>query len=471
MAEQIAVDVVVAKARSTKPATATPKYPGVPVTCNGNQLVAQYVETRITEGGIFYPITPSTEGGEIYQGSYAQGELNVWGQQKIAVETEGEHSAQGGATAFAVSGKRAVNFTSGQGIVYAMEQYYHAPGKFSTMVLEVGARALTKHALNVHCGHDDFYGAMDTGWIMLMARDGQQAADQAIILRRVTELSLNPGMNIQDGMLTTHSERVYLAPEAELLREFLGAADDIIECPTPAQRELFGPARRRVPEMMDLKNPVLLGPVQNQEHHMNGVVARRNNFNEPILGFLEHAYAEFGRLTGRHYGLITEYKTEDADTVFVSLGCAADNIEAACDYIREQRGGKVGSIHINVIRPFPEAAVINALRGKKNVIILERTDEGLAGDNPLARDIRVALGKANEALHFGGVVPALKPEETPRLFRGSYGIGSRDFRPEHTIGAYEFATGVSRRTDGRSADDGETYFVLGVDHPYAVISR
>src|SRR5436190_12889845 len=97
----------------------SPKYPGIRVTCNGNQLVTQYVETRITEGGIFYPITPSTEGGEIYQASYATGELNVFGAQKVAVETEGEHSAQGGATAFAVSGKRAVNFTSGQGIAYA----------------------------------------------------------------------------------------------------------------------------------------------------------------------------------------------------------------------------------------------------------------------------------------------------------------------------------------------------------------
>jgi pyruvate-ferredoxin/flavodoxin oxidoreductase len=451
--------------------TGAPRFPGVRVTCNGNQLVAQHVETRITEGGIFYPITPSTEGGEIYQGSYAQGELNVWGQQKIAVETEGEHAAQGGATAFAVSGKRAVNFTSGQGIVYAMEQYYHAPGKLSTMVLEVGARALTKHALNVHCGHDDFYAAMDTGWTMLIAKDAQQAADQAIILRKVNELSLNPGMNIQDGMLTTHSERTYFAPEAELLREFLGAAADTIECPTPAQRELFGPKRRRVPEMMDLKNPVLLGPVQNQEHHMNGVVARRNNFNEPILKFLGEAYAEFARLTGRQYGFITSYRCDDADTVFVSLGCAADNVEAACDYLRDQRNARVGSIHINVIRPFPEAAVIDALRGKKNVIILERTDEGMAGDNPLARDIRVALGKANEAVKFGGELPSLRPEETPRLFRGSYGIGSRDFRPEHTLGAYEFAVGQTRRTDGRSAADGETYFTLGIDHPYAVISK
>ncbi|HVZ65981.1 MAG TPA: 2-oxoacid:acceptor oxidoreductase family protein [Lacunisphaera sp.] len=446
-------------------------YPGIRVTCNGNQLVTQYVETRITEGGVFYPITPSTEGGEIYQGSFAQGELNVWGQQKVAVETEGEHAAQGGATAYAVQGRRTVNFTSGQGIVYAMEQYYHAPGKLSTMVLEIGARALTKHALNVHCGHDDFYAALDTGWTMLMAKDAQQAADQAIILRKANELSLNPGMNIQDGMLTTHSERMYLAPEAELLREYLGAPDDLIDCPTPAQRELFGPKRRRVPQMMDLKNPVLLGPVQNQEHHMNGVVARRNNFNEPILGFLQQCYDEFARFTGRSYGFLSEYKTADADTVFVSLGCAAENIEAACDYLREQRNAKVGSIHVNVLRPFPEAAVVAALRGKKNVIILERTDEGMAGDNPLARDIRVALGKANEAARSGGALPALRPEETPRLFRGAYGIGSRDFRPEHTLGAYEFATGAGARKDGRRAADGETYFVLGVDHPYAVISK
>ncbi|HTD87424.1 MAG TPA: oxidoreductase, partial [Candidatus Binatia bacterium] len=389
-----------------------PKYPGVRVTCNGNQLVTEHVETRITEGGVFYPITPSTEGGEIYQQSYAMGELNVFGHQKIAIECEGEHAAQGGATAFSVAGKRTVNFTSGQGIVYAMEQYYHAPGKLSTMVLEIGARALTKHALNVHCAHDDFYAALDTGWTMLVARDAQRAADQALILRKVNELSLNPGMNIQDGMLTTHSERTYLAPEAELLREYLGAPDEMIDCPTPAQRELFGPKRRRVPEMMDLKNPILLGPVQNQEHHMNGVVARRNNFNEPILKFLQQAYEEFGQLTGRHYQLLTEYKTEDADTVFVSLGCAAENIEAACDYLRGQRNAKVGSIHVNVIRPFPEAAIINALRGKKNIIVLERTDEGLAGDNPLARDIRVALGKANEAVKYGGEIPALCQDKT-----------------------------------------------------------
>jgi pyruvate-ferredoxin/flavodoxin oxidoreductase len=449
-----------------------PRYPGTRITANGNQLVSYHTETRIADGGIFYPITPSTEGGELYQQAFAEGKLNVFGRNTIAIEAEGEHAAQGGAIAYSVCGKRVVNYTSGQGVVYGVEQYYHAPGKCSTMVLEVAARALTKHALNVHCGHDDIYGALDTGWIMVFGKDAQQAADQALILRRVTELSLTPGMNIQDGFLTSHLERTFYKHESALIREFLGSPDDVIECPTESQRVLFGPTRRRVPRMIDLTNPVLLGPVQNQEHYMQGVVARRNNFTEPILTFLENAYEDFGRLTGRRYGLVTEYKTRDADTVFVSLGSAAENIEAAVDYLRARSHATVGSIHLNVIRPFPEAAVVSALAGKKNVIILERTDEPMAGDNPMGRDIRTAL---NKALRTPGQpasegLPTITIEQMPRIFSGIYGLGSRDFRPEHVLGAYEFVTGTRPRTDSRRAADGTAFFVLGVDHPYEVKS-
>jgi pyruvate-ferredoxin/flavodoxin oxidoreductase len=444
-----------------------PRYPGIRVTANGNQLVSYHTETRIADAGIFYPITPSTEGGELYQQAFAEGKLNVFGRNTLAVEAEGEHAAQGGAIAHSVCGKRVVNYTSGQGVVYGVEQYYHAPGKCSTMVLEVAARALTKHALNVHCGHDDVYGALDTGWIILFGKDAQQAADQALVLRRVTELSLTPGMNVMDGFLTSHLERTFYKHESELIREYLGAPDDVIECPTESQRVLFGPTRRRVPPMIDLTNPVLLGPVQNQEHYMQGVVARRNNFVEPILEFLERAWDDFGRLTGRHYGLITEYKTSDADTVFVSLGSAAENIEAAVDYMRATRGAKVGSIHPNVFRPFPEAAIVTALAGKKNVIVLERTDEPLAGDNPMGRDIRTAL---NKALLGEAGLPAITIEQVPRLFAGVYGLGSRDFRPEHTIGAYEFAIGQRKRKDGKGIDDGVRFFALGIDHPYEVKS-
>lgn len=450
-----------------------PRFPGVRVVSNGNQLVAYHTEARVADAGIFYPITPSTEMGELFQLSFAEGKLNVFGRPKIAIEAEGEHAAQGGAIAYSATGKRVVNFTSGQGIVYGIEQYYHAPGKLATMVLEVAARALTKHALNVHCGHDDIYAALDTGWTMLIARDAQQAADQALIIRKVAELSLTPAMNIQDGFLTSHLERTFFMHEAELIREFLGSPDDIIPCPTDAQRELFGPTRQRVPSMIDLKHPALIGPVQNQEHYMNGVVARRNNFYEPIEGLLEDAWREFGELTGRYYGPVSEYKTNGADTVFVSLGSAAENIEAAVDYIEETHGERVGSVHVNVIRPFPMDAIARVLKGRKNVIILERTDEPLSSDNPLARDVRTALSRARE-LHECGLRnghPAVSAHDIPRIFSGSYGLGSRDFRPEGILGAWEYATGRSARTDGKRAADGANYMTIGIDHPYEVRSK
>ena len=73
--------------------TQKPRFPGTRITTNGNTLVSYYTEARITEAGVFYPITPSTEMGENYQLAWAEGKLNVFGGQKIAIEAEGEHAA------------------------------------------------------------------------------------------------------------------------------------------------------------------------------------------------------------------------------------------------------------------------------------------------------------------------------------------------------------------------------------------
>ena len=261
--------------------------------------------------------------------------------------------------------------------------------------------------------------------------------------------------------------------EAELIRQFLGRPDDIIPCPTPAQQEMFGETRRRVPEVFDLKSPALLGSVQNQEHYMTGVAARRQHFVEPILGFFEQAYEEFGKLTGRYYGLVSEYNNDGAETTIVALGSGAENAHAAVDYIQKEHGEKVGVVHINVLRPFPERAVIKALRGKKRVIVLERIDDQTAGDGPLARDIRTAFSKAVENTHENAYdyLPSVNADEVPRFFSGVYGLGSRDFRPEGILGAYEFAMGRTARQDGKTANDGASFFYVGINHPYNVVSK
>ncbi|NIP78834.1 MAG: hypothetical protein GWO00_17985, partial [Gemmatimonadetes bacterium] len=52
------------------------------------------------------------------------------------------------------------------------------------------------------------------------AKDVQEAGDFALIAHRIAELSLTPGLNAQDGFLTSHVlEDVHL-PEPELIREY-----------------------------------------------------------------------------------------------------------------------------------------------------------------------------------------------------------------------------------------------------------
>ena len=121
----------------------------------------------------------------------------------------------------------------------------------------------------------------------------------------------------------------------------------------------------------------------------------------------------------------------------MSLGSAAENIEADIDHIKENRSVEVGAIHLNIIRRFPEAAVVEVLAGKKNIKIIERTDEPMAGDNPLARDVRTALTKAltNHAGTAYANIPAISPKEMPRIYSVIYGLGSRYFRPEDILGA------------------------------------
>ena len=431
----------------------------------------------MTEGGVFYPITPSTEMGEAYQLAYAEGKPDVFGNAKVAIEAEGEHAAQGGAIALSVTGKRVVNFTSGQGIVYGLEQYYHAPGKLSTMVLEVGGaradEARAQRALRARRRLRSARHGLDHAVRQGLAAGRGPGADPAPRHRARAQ----PGINIQDGFLTSHLERTFLKHEAGLIREFLGAPGDVIECPTEAQRTLFGPTRRRVPAMIDLENPMLLGPVQNQEHYMNGVIARRNNFSEPILGFLEHAYEEFAELTGRAlragHGVLL---TDDADVVFVSLGSAAENIEAGVDYLREHDGARVGSVHVNVLRPFPEEAIAKALAGKRNAIVLERTDEPLSGDNPLTREVRAALGKAVEAGRGGddgGSRGARAGPGAPACFSGALRARVPRLPARRRSSARTSIASSARRgaRTGSALADGERTFTLGIEHPYAVVSR
>ncbi len=223
-----------------------PKHPGVPSVIHGNGAVA-HVMGHVCGGVIGYPITPSTEISEIYEALRADGGVNVWGRHPFFFSPEGEHSAQSGALGAALTGGQFVsNASSSQGILYGLESHYVTVGKkVGGFVLQVAARVVSKHSLNVMAGHDDVYALLSSGYTILFGANAQEAADLAAISYRAASLSLIPVANAMDGFATSHMLSEALMPEPELLKEYLGDPAGRIPCPSVAQELLFG-AKGRV---------------------------------------------------------------------------------------------------------------------------------------------------------------------------------------------------------------------------------
>jgi len=418
------------------------KYPGVRDAMDGNTAVIM-CEREASDAAGAYPITPSTQMGEYWAEAAAAGHLNVSNRPLIFIEPEGEHAAAAVTAGLSMTGLRAANFSSGQGIAYMHESLYAAVGKRLTYVLNVGARAMTKSTLNVHAGHDDYHCIDDTGFFQLFAKNAQAAADLNLIAHRIAELGLTPGALAQDGFLTTHLIESLLVPERDLIAEYLGRPDDVIETPTPAQRLIYGDTRRRIPVLWDVDNPVMAGLVQNQDAYMQSVAAQRPFFFDHLQELAERAFREFHELTGRAYERVMTYRADDADYLIVGQGSVIPSAEVVADYLREKRGLAVGVVDMVMWRPFPADLIGRILRGRKGVAVLERLDQPLASDLPLAREIRATLSKCIEkgATRGSEIYPGLEAYddggEAPPLYSGSFGMGSRDLQPEGLIGAVE----------------------------------
>ncbi len=421
------------------PQAATVKYPGKLVALDGSSAVVA-METGASEAAGAYPITPSTQMGEGWAAAVAEGTPNVFGRRLLFFEPEGEHAAAAVTAGMSMAGLRSTNFSSGQGIAYMHESLYAAVGKRLTYVLNVAARAMTKHALNVHAGHDDYHAVDDTGFFQLFAKDVQETADLTLIAHRIAELSLNPGLVAQDGFLTSHVIESLRLPEPALIKEYLGDPSDLIDSPTPAQRMVFGATRRRIPEMFDLDYPAMLGTVQNQDSYAQGVAAQRPFYFDHIRELSERAFAEYAALTGRRYARAMGYRLDDAEYVILGQGSVCSNAEVVADHLRATRGLKVGVVHLTMFRPFPADVLTALLAGKKGVTVLERVDQPLAVDAPLLREIRAAMAQGVENSRspdaHAGVRP-LRPEQVPDFFSGCFGLGSRDLQPGDIVAAVE----------------------------------
>ncbi len=404
-------------------------FPGVPAVMDGSEAVAS-VETRLSEIACVYPITPSTTMAAVFQAAVADGRTNLWGTPLRFIEPESEHSSASAAEGAALSGARVTNFTAGQGLVLMKEVLFVISGKRLPAVFHVGARALTSQALNIHAGHDDVMAVADTGWGILFARNVQEAADLAVIARRVSEATEVPFFVVQDGFLTTHTLESMRLPEDELLKDFVGDP------------------RERLRAWFDPTDPLMTGVVQNQDSYMKGRIGQRE-FYARVPGELDAACAAWQARTGRTYGAVAPYRLDDATEVIVAMGTIADTATAVVDHLRDE-GRKVGSLAITAFRPFPARAVAEALAHVRAIAVVERTDEPAAADNPLTREVKAALFDL-----------AAEGVPVPRVRSVAAGLGSRDVGPGDLAAVFDWLIGGYPSRDRH-------YATLGIRHPSAL---
>lgn len=189
--------------------------------------------------------------------------------------------------------------------------------------------------------------------------------------------------------------------------------------------------RQRVPALVDPQNPGLTGGVQNQPDFQAGSIDHRTHFANEVPRFIREAMQEYSSLTGRYYAPVKTFLCEDAETVVVGLGSVTDDAEAVASYLRSQ-GQKVGVVSIKQLQPFPEAELVEVLKGKKAVTVLERADS-----TQLTSMVTQALYHARENAsgeRFPGV-PAI--DALPCITTAVFGLGAHDLQPRHLVAAFK----------------------------------
>ena len=355
-----------------------PHYPGIVSTVDGANAVV-WVESNIAQAACVFPIPPSAAMADAFAAEFSAARCNLWEDRLGFFVAESAHSAASACEGFALAGGRVTSFTSGQGLALMKEVLHSISGKRLPVVMHVATRSLTSHARTAHCGHDDLMSVLDTGWAILVARNAQEAADLALIARRVAEATETPFFCAQDGFFTSQTLETVRLPEPELMRRFALRPED------------------RLARVIDTAAPLLSGPVQGPDSYMLGRVAQRHFFHR-VQSELETVFDEYASLTGRRHGLIRSYAMEDADYGLVGMGSMMETAESTVDYLRRS-GIRVGALSIVSLRPFPSELVAKAISHCKGVTVFERTDNPLGGSNPLASEVKSALADLVSADH------------------------------------------------------------------------
>ncbi|CAK4814478.1 unnamed protein product [Aphanomyces euteiches] len=183
------------------------------------------------------------------------------------------------------------------------------------------------------------------------------------------------------------------------------------------------PAKLGQPDVLDRNNPITVGPYMNEPDYINNCYQQSLAMYKAEEVF-ERISREYLELTGRDYPILDLYRMEDAEVAVFIMNSSSEIIKDVVDQLRA-KGIKAGSIAPNMIRPFPQKAIAEALKNVKAMTVADRADSYGAYGGNMTQEVKAAL------FTYGNS----KTMVVSRV----YGLGGKDFYAEDGHAMFEYA--------------------------------
>lgn len=317
----------------------------------GNGAVAYGVMLCRPDVIAAFPITPATSVLEKLYRFSAQGLLDA-----EMVEAEGENSALSVVMGASAAGARTFTATSSMGLVFMYDAYLSASGSRLPIVMPLAMREQPQ-PLALAAGTSDALSVKDGGWIQIYVESCQEILDSIIMAYRLaedTDILLPINICYLGFYLSYLSQKVEI-PSQKDVDAFLAPLNEMKRVTLNLEEPLTFPAEIAPADTLFMEYRV---------KHCNAFQRAKQK--------LDDIDGQFAKQFGRSYGgQIEEYRTEDAEIILVTMESTTGTARVVIDKKRDE-GLKVGLIKIRMFRPFPRERLVEALRGKKAIGVIDR---------------------------------------------------------------------------------------------------
>jgi len=382
------------------------------VTIDGNEAAA-YIAYNINEVCAIYPITPSSNMGELCDEWAAQKKKNIWGIVPTVQEMQSEGGASGAVHGALQSGALTTTFTASQGLLLMIPNMFKIAGELTPTVFHVSARSIAAQGLSIFGDHSDVMAVRQTGFALLCSGSIQETMDFALVANSSTLKSRIPFLHFFDGFRTSH--------EVMKIEEL--STEDIQHM---VSEEMVITHRMRA---LSPDYPFIRGTAQNPDVYFQ---AREtvNKYYIDCPGIVQAEFDKFAKLTGRSYSLFDYYGDPDAERVIVMMGSGSEAAEEMVEWLNN-KNEKIGLLKVRLYRPFSIDYFIRALPASvRSIAVLDRTKEPGSSGEPLYLDIVNAIAESfSEGKN--------KLSQFPRIIGGRYGLSSKEFTPSMVKSVYD----------------------------------